>query len=107
MWGQIVEEQDMQLIQALSRQESGQEFHIPAETWVRIVYRYADAFHATPRQRFKLLDTMIPLYYARVASLANEVKDMNQSRAEQYFDTQARTFEDMKDYLVDLWERRT
>ena len=48
---------------------------LPIETWVRIVYRYADAFHSTPRQRIKVLDTMIPLYYARVASLVNELKD--------------------------------
>ncbi len=107
VWGQIIEEQDLQIIRDLAHQEALKEFHMPVETWVRMVYRYADAFHATPRQRFKVLDTMIPLYYARVASLANEVKDLNQIQSEQYFDSQARIFEDMKGYLIQLWERRT
>jgi glucosylglycerate synthase len=107
VWQQIIEEKDIQIIKDLAHREPSKAFNIPIETWVRMVYRYANAFHATPRQRFKLLDTMTPLYYARVASLVDEVKDMNQVQAEQYFDAQARTFEDMKAYLINLWERRT
>jgi hypothetical protein len=70
---------------------------------VRIVYSYVDAFHATPRQRFKVLDTMIPLYYGRVASLVNELKDKNQKQAEHHFEEQARAFEEDKDYLLKIW----
>jgi hypothetical protein len=51
----------------------------------------------------KIIDTMIPLYNARVASLVGELENMGQEEAEAYFDTQARVFEGMKPYLVDIW----
>lgn len=46
---------------------------------------------------------MIPLYYARVASLVNELQDMNPRQAEQHFEEQARVFESLKDYMADIW----
>jgi len=51
------------------------------------------AFHKTPRQEFKLLNTMIPLYNARVASLVNELKDKTTDEAEKYYEIQAEYFE--------------
>ena len=74
---------------------------------MRIVYRYAQAVHMTPRQKFKLIDTLIPLYYARVASLVNELQDKSVEESERYFDEQARVFEKMKGYLVDIWGNPT
>jgi hypothetical protein len=49
---------------------------------------------------------MIPLYYARVASLVNELKEKNQQEAEQHFEEQARTFERMKDYMISIWKKK-
>jgi len=79
---------------------------MPIETWVRIVYQYAGAFHESSRQRFKVLDTMIPLYYARIASLINKVKDKNAKEAEDHFESQAKTFETLKDYMIEIWKRK-
>jgi hypothetical protein len=47
---------------------------------------------------------MIPLYNARVASLVNELRDKTVEEAEEYYDKQAKVFEDMKDYLIKMWE---
>ena len=104
VWQRIVEERDLGVIRGLVSIKHREDFHLPVETWVRIVYRYARYFHASPRQRFKILDTMIPLYYARVASLINEVRDKNLEESEQLFEAHAAAFENMKDYLINLWE---
>jgi len=48
---------------------------------------------------------MIPLYYGRVASLVNELKDKNHPQAEEHFERQAREFEERKDYLLKLWKK--
>lgn len=77
---------------------------MPVETWVRIVYRYANIFHSTERQKFKVLNTMIPLYNARVASLVNELSDKSDQEAEEYYNKQAEVFEEMKDYLIKIWK---
>jgi len=104
MWEKFIERKDWRVIKHLAKSVSKEEFHLPIESWVRIVYRYVGAFRATPRQRFKVLDTMIPLYYARVASLVNELKEKNQEQAEQVFEEQAVAFEKMKDYLLKIWK---
>ncbi len=104
IWREILEDEDFKLIQKLFMLENIDEFIMPVETWVRIVYRYAYNFHITPRQKFKMLNTMIPLYNARVASLYNELKDKSSDESEEYYEKQAERFEDMKDYLLNLWE---
>ncbi|MBU2053489.1 MAG: glycosyltransferase [Proteobacteria bacterium] len=106
VWKNIIEEQDFKVIQGLARIKNGNHFSMPMDTWVRIVYRYAGAFHATPRQRFKVLDTLTPLYYGRVGSLVNELKDKTQQEAELHFEEQALAFEEMKDYLIEIWKRK-
>ena len=106
VWKNIIEEHDLQIIENLSRTEYSHTFYLPIETWVRIVYRYAAAFHTTSRQRFKLLDTLVPLYNARVASLINELKNKNEEQAEQHFEEQAQAFEQMKPYLIEAWSRK-
>jgi glucosylglycerate synthase len=106
VWQNIIEERDLKIIQEIARIEKNELFFMPIETWIRIVYRYANAFHRTPRQRFKVLDTLTPLYYGRVASLVNELQDKTAKEAEQHFEENALAFETMKDYLVELWERK-
>jgi hypothetical protein len=106
VWLNILTGKDLKIIKNLSRINRDEDFILPIETWVRIVYRYAGIFQATPRQRFKILDTMIPLYYARVASLVNELKEKNQQEAELHFEEQARTFERMKDYMISIWKKK-
>lgn len=103
VWQQIIEEKDMEVIRTLAN-EGAKDMHFPVESWVRIVYRFANAFHSTPRQRMKLLNTMIPLYYSRVASLVNELKDKDAEQAETLFQVNAQAFEDQKDYLIQLWK---
>jgi len=104
IWQQIIEENDFQLIKVLAEQTGEKDFYLPVNTWIRIVYRYANAFHSTPRQRMKLLDTLTPLYYARVASLINELEGKKNHSIGEFFSSQAKMFEDMKDYLIDLWD---
>jgi len=104
VWKNIIDEQDLNIIGDLAKVEEHDRFTLPIETWVRIVYRYACFFHETPRQRFKIIDTMIPLYYARVASLVNELKDKDQAAAEAHFEANAQVFEQLKSYLADIWK---
>jgi glycosyltransferase involved in cell wall biosynthesis len=105
MWEKFIERKDFKAVRHLARNADRDGFNLPTDSWVRIVYRYVDAFHATPRQRFKILDTMIPLYYGRVASLVNELKDKNPEEAEQHFEKHAREFEEKKDYLLKIWKK--
>ena len=48
---------------------------------------------------------MRPLYYARVASFMNRTKEMTTAQAEDVIEEQARIFEDLKPYLLEVWNR--
>lgn len=106
VWKNIIEERDYKVIQEIARTKKNGQFLMPTETWIRIVYRYAGAFHATPRQRFKVLDTLTPLYYGRVASLVNEIQDKTAEEAEQHFEENALAFERMKAYMIEIWKKK-
>jgi glycosyltransferase involved in cell wall biosynthesis len=107
VWANIIEEEDFITIKKLAMSRSLKKFNLPTETWVRIVYRYAEHFCRAERQRFKILDTLIPLYNARVASLVMILQEKSHSEAEEFYDAQARVFESMRGYLIDLLKNNT
>jgi hypothetical protein len=106
VWENILDEEDFKVIKKLAHSRSLKSFKLHTEVWVRIVYRYAEYFGRIERQRFKVLDTLIPLYNAKVASLILTLQDMDHAEAEQYYEAQAKAFESMRDYLLDLLRNR-
>jgi len=104
LWKNILDDQDYKVIASLAKIKNKEDFLFENRCWIRIVYSYMAAFHKTPRQEMKLLETMIPLYNARVASLVNELSGKVTKEAEEYYETQACEFENMKDYLIKKWD---
>ncbi len=104
LWRNILEPEDYEVYESLYHADDPTKFLIPNETWARTVYRYAVTFHRMPRQRFKVLNTLIPLYNLNVANIYNRLKDADQVEAEEFFDGLAGTFEDLKEYFVGLYE---
>ncbi len=79
-------------------------FHIPVETWAKIVYAFAVTFKNWPRHQGRLVDIMLPLYNARVASLVHDLTPVPDEAAEEVFEEQARVFEEVKAYLLAKWD---
>jgi len=104
LWEKILDKSDFKNISSLAKIEKSKDFILENSCWIRIVYSYMAAFHKTPRQEMKLLETMIPLYNARVASLVNELDGKSSEDAEEYYERQAYEFEKMKDYLIKKWD---
>src|SRR4030042_741425 len=57
------------------------DFHLPTLPWRRILYEMAATFHAWTRNRFKIIEVVTPLYYARVASFVRQTWDMTSDAA--------------------------
>jgi hypothetical protein len=83
------------------------EFHFSTEAWVQILYELAATYHVWQVNRKKLLDLVTPLYYARVASFVRESWEMSSQEAETLVEEQAIKFEEQKDYLIQIWDKRT
>jgi len=104
VWKNIVDPEDFDIINSLAETTDSNAFELPTATWVRTVYSYARTFNGAERQRFKLLDTMIPLYNARVATLVKLLERKNQQEAEEFYEEQAQQFVNMRDYLLEMWQ---
>ena len=106
VWENILEADDFKTIKKLAISRSVKKVRLPTEVWVRIVYRYAEFFGRIERQRFKVLNTLIPLYNARVASLILTLQDKDRAEAEQFYEEQAKVFESMRGLLIGLLKSR-
>jgi glycosyltransferase involved in cell wall biosynthesis len=86
---------------------SVRDFRLSTNIWVQILYELAATFHAWTRNRFKIIELVTPLYYARVASFVLETWDMTSEAAERLVEEQAVQFEEHKDYLLQIWDQKS
>jgi len=105
LWEKIINPESFSVLKSLARNRKKDHFYMSTEDWVKIVYDFASTFHRWKRDRGKLVEIMRPLYYARVASFINETKDMNNAQAEEVIERQAQNFEQLKPYLLKIWDK--
>jgi glycosyltransferase involved in cell wall biosynthesis len=105
LWKEIFSQQCYKDLVRCSKM-SRNNFNLSMDTWVKILYELAATYHAWPKNRYKLIELVAPLYYGRVASFVNQSKDMNSEQAELLVEEQAQYFEDHKKYLVQMWEQK-
>ena len=101
LWKNILSEESFQEVQELAEKSDG--FQMDDHKWAHILYDAASTYHCWPMNRFKLVELLTPLYYARVASFARIVENMSDAEAEQVVEKQAMCFEDEKGYLLERW----
>jgi len=78
-------------------------FVLPADLWAHIVYDYLVAFSAAEVDSSVLLDSMIPLYFARTATFVQEASGDDQNAAEERIGHYADLFLERKPYLLRRW----
>ena len=103
LWKSVLEPANFNEIRNLIKLKPN-EFIMDIEWWVRTLYNFASVFHKWEKNRFKLVTSMTPLYNGRVASFVNITKDMDDLQAEEVVQKDAQKFEEMKDYLIKIWD---
>jgi hypothetical protein len=106
LWREIIHNEELRMVKGLARLQKIEEFEFPSELWARIVYDFAVAYDQLSKEMpgSKILDLMVPFYFARVGSFAKETRDMTSLEAEKEIEAQARIFEKLKPYLIERWE---
>lgn len=79
------------------------DFRLPDELWARMVYDFALAHRLRSMSRDHLLRAMTPLYFAWLASYANEVGTAAPGAVEYRLDRLGAAYESQKPYLVSRW----
>jgi hypothetical protein len=79
------------------------EFHFGDELWARIIYDLALTARGDTMDMDRLIAALVPIYFARVASLVIEARDMTTQQAETLVERQARAYEQAKPDFVARW----
>ncbi|MGA8305885.1 MAG: hypothetical protein WB723_09425 [Candidatus Acidiferrales bacterium] len=80
-----------------------EQFRMPDELWVRIVYDFALAHRLRTINRDHLLKSMTPLYLAWVAAFARDSEAADAAAVERILERLAVAYESAKPYLVSRW----
>ena len=99
LWREVVEPQQFAVLERLATADAAA-FDMEPRDWARIVYDFAYTFHKWSRDKYKLVELMTPVYYARTAAFVRTSRDMTLQQADDEVQRQADVFEAEKPYLL-------
>jgi len=102
IWGLVLPPSSLVELRKLARLPPEQ-FHMPDDLWVRIVYDFALAHRLRTINRDHLLKSMTPLYLGWVASYARDLETGGGLALEQRLERLSAAYESGKAYLVSRW----
>jgi glucosylglycerate synthase len=72
-------------------------------TWITLLYDYLGAFAGETLDQRELLDSLIPLYFARTATFVEQTRDAPAAAAELLIESLVDTAVELKPYLRERW----
>jgi hypothetical protein len=83
-----------------------EEFHYPAELWVRTVYEFAASYQKSVISRDHIIQALAPLFRGRVFTFLMENRNATAADVENNIEGLCLEFERLKPYLLQLWKPR-
>jgi glycosyltransferase involved in cell wall biosynthesis len=81
-----------------------EEFYIPDDVWVKIIYSSAIATHKKLFNKEHLLKSLTPLYLGKIASFVIETWESSASEVEEKIERLSMCFENEKEFLIKNWD---
>jgi hypothetical protein len=102
VWGVILPPTTLLELRRLSRLPEDQ-FRLPDQVWVRIVYDFALGHRLRTISRDHLLRSITPLYLGWIASFVLETQTASLEEVDTRIERLSKAYEDNKSYLVSRW----
>ena len=102
VWSVVLPPTTLLELRRLSRLPEDQ-FRLPDQVWVRIVYDFALGHRLRTISRDHLLRSITPLYLGWIASFALETQTAGLEEVDARIDRLSKAYEDNKSYLVSRW----
>jgi hypothetical protein len=83
-----------------------EEFHYPAELWVRTVYEFAASYQKSAISRDHIIQALAPLFRGRVFTFLVENRNASAGDVENNIEGLCLEFERLKPYLLQMWKPR-
>ena len=103
LWESIFGPGKFSELKKLAAVQAETKVHLPSDFWVNLLYDCAITFHRWSKDRYKLVQTVTPIYFAQVASFVNEAREMSNAEADRLIEKQAQLTEELKPYLIEQW----
>jgi hypothetical protein len=103
LWKQILTPTNLAKIESLAVQPA-EHFTFPPDLWARVVYDFAVVYNKGEWDPDRMVDSLLPLYQGRLASLWHDVAGLTSVGREGTVAAQAVEFEAARDYLLGRWE---
>lgn len=102
LWRQVLQSDNLEAVTEAIHEasERPEGFRLPVELWARICYDYLLAYNVQAVDPDRLIDSLIPLYFARTATFVDEVRGDTAEAAEERIESYAEVFRETKPYLV-------
>jgi hypothetical protein len=82
----------------------GGTFHLDDRLWARVILEFSWAYRTNPLLQGQLLRSLTPLYLGRVASFVKETETLVSHEVENRIEKLCLAFEELKPYLISLWQ---
>jgi glucosylglycerate synthase len=102
IWGVVLPPASLLELRKLSRL-TPENFRLPDELWVRLIFDFALAHRLRTINRDHLLRSLTPLYLGWVASFARELEISGATGVEQRLERLALAYEEAKPYFLSRW----
>jgi len=103
LWRRILTPDNLATIETLAARPVTQ-FTFPPSLWARVIYDFAVVYNKGERDPDRIVDSLLPLYQGRLASLWRDVAGLMPAGREGTVAAQAVEFETARDYLLARWE---
>jgi len=105
VWDRVLSAENRAVLEAILAQPDDA-YRFTAAQWAPMVFDFAVAYNKGGLDKDAVINSMTPLYYGRTAGLVVESESMDSATFErEVIQAQARTFEELKPYLIKRWDR--
>lgn len=105
LYKQIIEPESYeQLVKNVRKFKKTGKVIFPADLWAKILYDFTFTYQSWSRNRKRLVDIMVPLYFGRTVAYCHEVAELDAEQAEEVVEKQAKVFEENKSYLINKYK---
>ncbi|MDQ3990983.1 MAG: glycosyl transferase family 2, partial [Actinomycetota bacterium] len=105
LWSRVLSEEALEGVRTAvgDAAENTRGLVLGGDLWTKIVYDFLIAYNSRETDAGSLLDSLIPLYFARTATFIQEVRDASHEEAEQAVEANVDLAVQLKPYLKERW----
>ena len=81
-----------------------EDFHYPAELWVRTVYEFAASYQKSAISRDHIIQALAPLFRGRAFTFLMDNRNASADEVENDIELLCLEFERLKPYLLQMWK---